>query len=65
MGFCDCCFGVSREQRQEEDRLASEEARSRAAEAAQRRAARAQMAAIKKQSDSASGGEPVLRWQMG
>lgn len=37
MGFCDCCFGVSREQRQEEDRLASEEARSRAAEAAQRR----------------------------
>lgn len=39
MGFAICCpcFGPSKEQRREEDRLASEQARARAAEAAQKR----------------------------
>ncbi|KAF9600678.1 hypothetical protein IFM89_011349 [Coptis chinensis] len=75
-GFCLACFGGDKEQRREEDRLASEEARSRAAEAAQKRqeqfdksaagrAARAQMAAMAKQSAASNTGEPVLKWQMG
>ncbi|MQM05381.1 hypothetical protein Taro_038193 [Colocasia esculenta] len=34
---CFSCFGISKEQQREEDRLASEEARARAADAAQRR----------------------------
>ncbi|KAJ8638283.1 hypothetical protein MRB53_012550 [Persea americana] len=78
MGFAICCpcFGPSKEQRREEDRLASEQARARAAEAAQKRqeqfeksaagrAARAQLEAEKKQSNNPNKGEPVLKWQMG
>ncbi|CAM8943327.1 unnamed protein product [Rhodiola kirilowii] len=60
------------EQRLEEERLASEQARARAAEAAQKRqeqfeksaagrAAKAQMAAVAKQSSNANRGEPTLK----
>ncbi|XP_058081832.1 uncharacterized protein LOC131229808 isoform X2 [Magnolia sinica] len=63
MGFCLACFGPSKAQRKEEDRLASAEARAKAAEAAQKRqeqfeksaagrAARAQLAAAAKQSNT-------------
>ncbi|KAI3889430.1 hypothetical protein MKW98_012314 [Papaver atlanticum] len=77
MGFCFSCFGGGEtEKSREEDRLASEEARSRAAEAAHKRqedfeksaagrAAKAQMTAMAKQSAAPKTGEPVLKWQMG
>ncbi|CBI19399.3 hypothetical protein PVL29_023645 [Vitis rotundifolia] len=77
MGFCDCFGGgLSKQERLEEERIASEEARAKAAEAAQKRqeqfeqsaqgrAARAQQAAMAKQSASSNKGEPVLKWQMG
>ncbi|KAI3972757.1 hypothetical protein MKX01_019415 [Papaver californicum] len=76
MGFCFSCFGGETEESREEDRLASEEARSKAAEAAQKRqeqfeksaagrAAKAQMTAMAKQSAASKTGEPVLKWQMG
>ncbi|XP_052188519.1 uncharacterized protein LOC127798914 [Diospyros lotus] len=76
MGCFDCFGGVDKEQRREEERLASLEARSKAAEAAQKRqeqfeqsaagrAARAQVAAAAKQSANSNKGEPVLKWQMG
>lgn len=38
MGFCDCFGGgLSKQERLEEERIASEEARAKAAEAAQKR----------------------------
>ncbi|RVX22664.1 hypothetical protein CK203_012761 [Vitis vinifera] len=73
MGFCDCFGGgLSKQERLEEERIASEEARAKAAEAAQKRqeqfeqsaqgrAARAQQAAMAKQSASSNKGEPVLK----
>ncbi|KAE8652065.1 hypothetical protein Csa_018778 [Cucumis sativus] len=73
MGQCVSCLDVGqKQQRKEEERLASVEARAKAAEAAQRRqeefeksaagrAARAQLAANAKQSATANKGEPVLK----
>ncbi|CAL5418048.1 unnamed protein product [Camellia sinensis] len=69
---CFACFGGGKQQRKEEERLASLEARSKAAEAAQKRqeqfdqsaagkAARAQVAAAAKQSANSNKGEPVLK----
>ncbi|WCJ35556.1 hypothetical protein M5689_016803 [Euphorbia peplus] len=70
---CFACFdGGSKQRRQEEDKLASAEARAKAAEAAQKRqaefdksaagrAARAQMQAMAKQSANSNNGEPVLK----
>ncbi|XP_072973077.1 uncharacterized protein [Typha angustifolia] len=74
MPLCSC-FGPSKAERREADRLESQEARAKAAEAAQRRqeeyeksaagrAARKQMVAAK-QSNVSDKGEPVLKWQMG
>ncbi|KAL8154052.1 hypothetical protein V2J09_011812 [Rumex salicifolius] len=71
---CSCFDGDAKQQRREEEQLASQEARAKAAEAAERRqqefdksaagrAARAQMAAIAKQSTHASKGEPALKGQ--
>ncbi|XP_042508026.1 uncharacterized protein LOC122084062 [Macadamia integrifolia] len=76
MGFCFACFGAGREQRREEERLASVDARAKAAEAAEKRqeqfeksaagrAARAQLAANAKQTVASTKSEPVLKWQMG
>ncbi|KAB2045030.1 hypothetical protein ERO13_D01G110800v2 [Gossypium hirsutum] len=76
MGCFACFDGGNREQRKEQDRLASAEARAKAAEAAQRRqeqfeksaagrAARAQLQAAAKQSTNSNKGEPALKWQMG
>ncbi|KAG9137411.1 hypothetical protein Leryth_026523 [Lithospermum erythrorhizon] len=73
---CFDCFGGNKEERREEDRLASIEARNKAAEAAQKRqeqfdqsaagrAARAQLSANAKQSANTNKGEPTLKWQMG
>ncbi|CAL5415296.1 unnamed protein product [Camellia sinensis] len=69
---CFACFDGGKQQRKEEERLASLEARSKAAEAAQKRqeqfdqsaagkAARAQLAAAAKQSANSNKGEPVLK----
>ncbi|KMT19109.1 hypothetical protein BVRB_1g015070 [Beta vulgaris subsp. vulgaris] len=74
-GICSCFDGEERQQRKEQERLSSVEARAKAAEAAEKRqqdfeqsalgrAARAQ-AAKEKQSGNANKGEPVLKWQMG
>ncbi|KAJ1697486.1 hypothetical protein LUZ63_005998 [Rhynchospora breviuscula] len=74
MGNCSC-FGPSKAERIEADRIESQDARAKAAEAAQKRqeqfdksavgrAARAQMVAAKKPQVQSSG-EPVLKWQMG
>ncbi|GLU15937.1 hypothetical protein SLE2022_323890 [Rubroshorea leprosula] len=77
MGCCFSCFdGGKREERREQERLASAEARAKAAEAAQKRqeqfeksaagrAARAQLEGTAKQSANTNKGEPVLKWQMG
>ncbi|KAK7383225.1 hypothetical protein VNO78_28899 [Psophocarpus tetragonolobus] len=73
MGFCCGCFGVDKRSN-EEERLASEEARAKAAEAAQKRqekfensaagrAARAQQQAMAKQAANSNKGEPVLKIQ--
>ncbi|PPD92357.1 hypothetical protein GOBAR_DD10700 [Gossypium barbadense] len=72
MGCFACFDGGNREQRKEQDRLASAEARAKAAEAAQRRqeqfeksaagrAARAQLQAAAKQSTNSNKGEPALK----
>ncbi|XP_057532289.1 uncharacterized protein LOC130810302 [Amaranthus tricolor] len=72
---CSCFDGEAKQQRREQEQLASQEARAKAAEAAQKRqqefelsaigrAARAQ-AAKEKHSGNANRGEPVLKWQMG
>ncbi|KNA17342.1 hypothetical protein SOVF_080490 [Spinacia oleracea] len=72
---CSCFDGEVKEQKREQDRLASAEARAKAAEAAQKRqqefdqsaigrAVRAQ-AAKEKQSGNTNKGEPGLKWQMG
>ncbi|KAB5526595.1 hypothetical protein DKX38_020442 [Salix brachista] len=70
---CFACFdGGSKEQRREEERLASAEARAKSAEAAQKRqeqfeksaagrAARAQLQGMAKQSANSNKGEPVLK----
>ncbi|XP_078155201.1 uncharacterized protein LOC144551199 [Carex rostrata] len=74
MGNCSC-FGPSKAERTEADRVESKDAREKAAAAAQSRqeqfeksaagrAARAQMEAAKKPQFQSSG-EPVLKWQMG
>ncbi|KAG1366928.1 hypothetical protein COCNU_13G007180 [Cocos nucifera] len=74
MAFCSC-FGPSKTERLEAERVQSQEARHRAAEAAQKRkekfeksaagkAAIKQMAAMK-QSNVSNKGDPVLKWQMG
>ncbi|XWS21293.1 hypothetical protein CRYUN_Cryun30bG0043200 [Craigia yunnanensis] len=76
MGCCFSCFDGGNEERKEQDRLASAEARTKAAEAAQKRqeqfeqsaagrAARAQIQGAAKQSANSYKGEPVLKWQMG
>lgn len=79
MGCLMSCFGGGDDElRQEEDGVASTEARSKAAEAAQKRqeqyqqsaagrAARAQIERAAKQSarSNSNKGEPVLKWQMG
>ncbi|KAK5831932.1 hypothetical protein PVK06_015731 [Gossypium arboreum] len=74
---CFSCFdGGNKEERQEQDRLASAEARAKAAEAAQKRqeqfeqsaagrAARAQVQAAAKQSANSNKGEPVLKGECG
>ncbi|XP_074264094.1 uncharacterized protein LOC141586693 [Silene latifolia] len=75
-GVCSCFDGQTREEKREQDRLASAEARSKAADAAQRRqeefeksaigrAVRAQVAKEKQQTTSSNKGEPGLKWQMG
>ncbi|KAJ0086146.1 uncharacterized protein LOC116139906 [Pistacia vera] len=75
MGCFACFDGGNKQQRKEQERLASEEARAKAAEAAQKRqeqfdksaagkAARAQMQGMAKQSANSNTGEPVLKWQM-
>ncbi|KAA3488732.1 transmembrane protein [Gossypium australe] len=72
LGCFSCFDGGNKEQRKEQDRLASDEARAKAAEAAQKRqeqfeqsaagrAARAQVQAAAKQSASSNKGEPVLK----
>ncbi|XP_021759499.1 uncharacterized protein LOC110724388 [Chenopodium quinoa] len=72
---CSCFDGETKEEKREQDRVASAEARAKAAEAAQRRqqdfeksaigkAVRAQ-AAKEKQSENTNKGEPALKWQMG
>ncbi|KAL3603756.1 hypothetical protein D5086_004615 [Populus alba] len=70
---CFACFdGGSKQQRREEERLASAEARAKAAEAAQKRqeqfeksaagrAACAQLQGMAKQSANSNKGEPVLK----
>uniref|UniRef100_A0A6N2MKZ1 Small VCP/p97-interacting protein n=1 Tax=Salix viminalis TaxID=40686 RepID=A0A6N2MKZ1_SALVM len=72
---CFACFdGGSKQQRREEERLSSAEARAKAAEAAQKRqeqfeksaagrAARAQLQGMAKQSANSNKGEPVLKLQ--
>lgn len=77
MGCCSSCFdGGNREEKREQDRLASAEARAKAAEAAEKRqeqfqksaagkAARAHQQALAKQSTNTNQGEPALKWQMG
>ncbi|OMO70779.1 hypothetical protein COLO4_28504 [Corchorus olitorius] len=76
MGCFSCFGGGDKEERREQDRLASAEARAKAAEAAQKRqeqfdqsaagrAARAQMQGMAKQSANSNKGEPFLKWQMG
>ncbi|KAJ8762603.1 hypothetical protein K2173_008042 [Erythroxylum novogranatense] len=73
--WCFSCFDGG-DERREEEKLASIEARAKAAEAAQKRqedfeksaagrAARAQLQGMAKQSANANQGEPVLKWQMG
>ncbi|XP_061966877.1 uncharacterized protein LOC133690650 [Populus nigra] len=73
---CFACFdGGRKQQRKEEERLASAEARAKAAESAQKRqeqfeksaagrAACAQLQGMAKQSANSNKGEPVLKWQM-
>ncbi|XVE95033.1 hypothetical protein REPUB_Repub02eG0061200 [Reevesia pubescens] len=73
MGCLFSCFdGGKKEERREQDRLASAEARAKAAEAAQKRqeqfeqsaagrAARAQMQGAAKQAANSNKGEPVLK----
>ncbi|XP_020881787.1 uncharacterized protein LOC9300950 isoform X1 [Arabidopsis lyrata subsp. lyrata] len=72
MGCFSCFDGTQKEQRKEEERQASAEARARAAEAAQRRkeqfdksaagrAAQAQLQQMDKQSANINKGEPVLK----
>ncbi|KAM0063035.1 putative small VCP/p97-interacting protein [Helianthus debilis subsp. tardiflorus] len=77
MGCLDCFDGgVARQERLEEERIASQEARAKAAEAAEKRqeqfeksaagrAAKAQMQAAAKQASHTNKGEPTLKWQMG
>ncbi|EOY15714.1 Uncharacterized protein TCM_034696 isoform 1 [Theobroma cacao] len=76
MGCLPCFGGGNKEERKEQDRLASAEARAKAAEAAQKRqeqfeqsaagrAVRAQIQAAAKQSENSNKGEPVLKWQVG
>ncbi|KAH7567530.1 hypothetical protein JRO89_XS07G0087300 [Xanthoceras sorbifolium] len=66
---------ANKQQRKEQERLASAEARARAAEAAQKRqeqfeksaagkAARAQMQGMAKQSANSNKGEPVLKFDL-
>ncbi|KAF5792221.1 putative small VCP/p97-interacting protein [Helianthus annuus] len=75
---CFGCFdgGLAKQERLEEERRASQEARAKAAEAAEKRqeqfaqsaagrAARAQMQAAAKQASHTNKGEPTLKWQMG
>ncbi|KAK1317343.1 hypothetical protein QJS10_CPA05g01201 [Acorus calamus] len=74
MPSCFACFSSpsKKERRREEDRLASQDARSKAADAAQKRqeqfeksaagrAARAQIAVNAKRAASSNKGEPVLK----
>ncbi|ANM68554.1 transmembrane protein [Arabidopsis thaliana] len=72
MGCFSCFDGTQKEQRKEEERQASAEARAKAAEAAQRRkeqfdksaagrAAQAQLQQMAKQSANTNKGEPVLK----
>ncbi|GLT77376.1 hypothetical protein SLA2020_489700 [Shorea laevis] len=76
MGCFSCFDGGKKEERREQERLASAEVRAKAAEAAQKRqeqfeksaagrAARAQLEGTAKQSANTNKGEPVLKWQMG
>ncbi|KAF5780490.1 putative small VCP/p97-interacting protein [Helianthus annuus] len=77
MGCLDCFDGgLARQERLEEERKASQEARAKAAEAAEKRqeqfeksaagrAAKAQMQAAAKQASHTNKGEPTLKWQMG
>ncbi|EPS62550.1 hypothetical protein M569_12240, partial [Genlisea aurea] len=69
---CFACFDGGKQQRREEERLASIEARAKAAEAAQKRqeqfeksaagrAVKAQLAAAAKQNANTNKGEPVLK----
>ncbi|XP_024922920.3 uncharacterized protein LOC107433719 [Ziziphus jujuba] len=73
---CGSLDGAKKEQKKEEERLASAEVRAKAAEAAQKRqeqyeksaagrAARAQLVGAAKQSANPNKGKPVLQWQMG
>ncbi|KAM0937738.1 putative small VCP/p97-interacting protein [Dioscorea sansibarensis] len=75
MALCSC-FGPSKAERKEAERIESQEARGKAAEAAQKRqeqfeksavgrAARKQVVAASKQSNANNPGEPVLKWQVG
>ncbi|KAH7665389.1 hypothetical protein IHE45_13G031600 [Dioscorea alata] len=75
MALCSC-FGPSKAERKEAERLESQEARAKAADAAQKRqeqfeksavgrAARSQVVAASKQSNSNNKGEPVLQWRIG
>ncbi|TXG52536.1 hypothetical protein EZV62_021705 [Acer yangbiense] len=75
MGCFACFDGGNKQQRKEQEKLASAEARAKAADAAQKRqeqfensaagrAARAQMQGMAKQSANTNKGEAVLKWQM-